>query len=303
MTAIIEEPQDGPIQQIKVLFCLYPGMDTLDFTGPLEIFHTAQHNINDPSTAAFKCIFAGPSEQTESHQGCSFKAHIDYAEAYKRLKEVEVLVVPGGQGNDAILKKHAEPIGLIKAFGELQKKDPSHERTLLSICTGSLLLAKAGVLQGLSATTHPDFYTRLEIVCREASRDAPAPSSERTDVVEERYVVNNGRFDLGENIDENPFVISKQQMVQSNKERRRSSLARKGSNAWMESNTRRESFARRASMKLGGLRVITSGGVTAGLDASLYLVCAMVSEEAAHEVARLLQYTWIKGVVVDALDV
>lgn len=299
MSAIAEEPQDGPIEQIKVLFCLFPGMDALDFTGPLEIFHAAQHNIKDPSTKAFKCIFAGPSELVEAHQGCSFRSHIDYAEAHKRLKEVEVLVVPGGRGTDAVLNGNAEPIKLIKAFGDLQKKDPARERTLLSICTGSLLLAQAGVLQGLSATTHPEYYTKLEIL----SRAAFAVSGERTDVVEERYVVNNGRFDLGENIDENPFVVSKQQLTKSHRDRRRSSVARKGSNAWMESNTRPDSITRRASMKLGGLRVITSGGVTAGLDASLYLVCAMVSEEAATDIANTLQYTWIKGVVVDALDV
>ncbi len=56
-------------------------------------------------------------------------------------------------------------------------------------------------------------------------------------------------------------------------------------------------------MRLGGLRVITSGGVSAGLDAALYLVSALVSEESAVEVARVIQWTWNKGVVVDGLDV
>ena len=73
--------------------------------------------------------------------------------------------------------------------------------------------------------------------------------------------------------------------------------------SWKGSNTRRESIARRAAMRLGGLRVITSGGVSAGLDAALYLISAMVSEPSAVEVARKLQLTWTKGVVVDGLDV
>lgn len=73
--------------------------------------------------------------------------------------------------------------------------------------------------------------------------------------------------------------------------------------SWKGSNTRRESIARRAAMRLGGLRVITSGGVSAGMDAALYLVSAMVSEESANEVARKMQLTWTKGVVVDGLDV
>jgi hypothetical protein len=32
---------------IKVLFTLHPGMDALDFVGPLEVLSHAKHNIND----------------------------------------------------------------------------------------------------------------------------------------------------------------------------------------------------------------------------------------------------------------
>lgn len=73
--------------------------------------------------------------------------------------------------------------------------------------------------------------------------------------------------------------------------------------SWKSSNTAREAIQRRAAMRLGGLRVITSGGVSAGVDAALYLVSAMVSDDCANEVARLMQWTWQKGVVVDGLDV
>jgi hypothetical protein len=73
--------------------------------------------------------------------------------------------------------------------------------------------------------------------------------------------------------------------------------------SWKGSNTQREAIARRAAMRLGGLRVVTSGGVSAGVDAALYLVGALVSNESAEEVARRMQWTWQKGVVVDGLDV
>jgi hypothetical protein len=69
------------------------------------------------------------------------------------------------------------------------------------------------------------------------------------------------------------------------------------------SNSRRESIARRAAMRLGGLRVITAGGNSAGVDAALYLVSAFVDEECANEVARIMQWSWNKGIVVDGLDV
>lgn len=66
---------------------------------------------------------------------------------------------------------------------------------------------------------------------------------------------------------------------------------------------RRESIARRAAMRLGGLRVITAGGNSAGIDAALYLVSALVDDGCAAEVSRIMQWNWSKGVVVDGLDV
>ncbi|TKA77840.1 hypothetical protein B0A49_01448 [Cryomyces minteri] len=288
----IAEGGDASIEVIKVLFTLHPGMDALDFVGPLEVLTWAQHDVKDPATKAFQCTFAAAQEHTTTNQGCTFKAHIDFKEAQKRLKEFDVMVVPGG-GTDEVLKTKSEPLQIIKAFADLQTRDPNRERTLMSVCTGSLFLGHMGILAGLSATTHPDYYTKFEIVCSEAAKRDLA---ERTDVLEERYVVNNLRFDLGENMDENPYIRRRS-------DGRRPSNARKGSNAWRESNTRRESNARRLALRLGGLRVITAGGITSGIDAALYLVGAMVSDDSAQEVARKLQHTWNKGVVVDGLNV
>jgi transcriptional regulator GlxA family with amidase domain len=56
-------------------------------------------------------------------------------------------------------------------------------------------------------------------------------------------------------------------------------------------------------MPVAGMRIITTGGTAAGLDAALYLVGSLVSHESALEVAREMQYTWVKGVTVDAIDV
>jgi putative intracellular protease/amidase len=225
-----------------------------------------------------------------------FKADIDFEDAHEDLEDWDILVIPGG-GIDPVLKANKEPMNLIKAYAELQQKDPSKERTLFSVCTGSLFLAQAGVLQGLAATTHPDYYTKFENLCVEASKRGDL---ERTDVMEERYVVNNARFDLGENLDENPFILDRKPDLSPTG--RRKSIARKGSDAFKLSR-RRESLVKRQNMRLGGLRVITSGGVSAGMDATLYLVAAMVSIDAAHEVARVTQYSWQKGVTVEGVDV
>lgn len=282
---------DNSTPIIKVLFTLHPGMDTLDFVGPLEVLSSARHDINDASTKAFQTVFAAANENTVSAQGASFRAHIDFEEAYERLSEFDILIVPGG-GVEEIIKSKAEPLGLIRAFSDIQKKDPRKERTIMSVSTGSLLLANQGILSGLTATTHPDFFAKFENICSEVATRDLAP---RTDVVEERYVVNNLRFDIGDP-NENPYIRRKS-------DARRPSMGRKGSNAWKESNTRRESNARRASLRLGGLRVITAGAVTAGLDASLYLVSIMVSEESSADIVRVMQYNWSKGIVVDGIDI
>jgi len=286
MSAIREDVNE-PIQ---VLMTMHENMNLLDFAGPLEVLNHAQHDLNNPESKAFDVTFVGPEEHVLTAQGVTLAAHISYKEAHKRLKEFDLLVVPGGKAMD-VLKEQAEPTKLVTAYSEVQAADPAKERTLLAVDTAALFLAQQGLLQGLGATIHPDYYIKLEKECQDA---AAQNLGERTDVMEERYVVNNARFDLGEDVEENPYVFKKG---------RKGSTARKGSLARRESNARYENLVRRKSLKLGGMRVITSGGSVSGIDASLYLVSALVSLECAQEVARLMQYDWVKGVVVDAIDV
>jgi putative intracellular protease/amidase len=225
---------------------------------------------------------------------------MDMEEAHARLEEFDILIIPGGATKEILkpenLKNNApvQPLSLIRAYSNLQQKDPKKERTLFAIGTGSIFLAHEGILNGLSGTTSPndDSLIEFENACTEGARKELA---ERCDVVIERYVVNNLRYDLG-NLDENPYVRRKADAP-------RPSMARKGSNAWKESNTRRESIARRAEIKLGGLRVITTGGITCAIDASLYLVSIMVNDESSAEIAKNMQYEWKKGIVVDGIDI
>ena len=170
-----------------------------------------------PSVAsrAFEITLAGAEPKVLSEQGVIVGSQISFKEAHDRLEDFDVLVISGGN-SAKILETEEEPAGLIVDFSELQKKDPGRERTILSVCTGSLFLAKEGILSGLYATTHPDYLTKFEILCSEA---ATRNLQERTDVVEDaRYVVNNLRFDLGDE-DENPDI------------RRKSDSGRRPSNA------------------------------------------------------------------------
>ena len=239
-----------------------------------------------------------------------------------RLTEIDLLIIPGG-GHEKILKAKAQqPLALIKKYVEVQTKDPTRERSIMGVCTGAFFLAEAGILSGLAATTHPDYYTQLEIACQNVTiRDM----AERTDVKEERYVVNNLRFEIGDP-DENPYIMTRKEYKEY--KRRKSSFAnptspieengngngegadfaplsnpRKGSTSWKASNTRRESALKRSKLKLGGLRVMTTSGVTSGIDGALYMVGALVSEDAADEVARIMCHKWNKGMVCGGTDV
>ena len=40
----------------------------------------------------------------------------------------------------------------------------------MSIGKGSLAIAQAGLLRDMAATTHPDYYTKVEIICQDAAR-------------------------------------------------------------------------------------------------------------------------------------
>lgn len=167
-----------------------------------------------PASKAFDITIASAEPKVMSNQNVFVGSQISFKEAYDQLEEYDMLVVIGGNTAE-ILKTKAEPIGIIQKFSELQKANPIRERTLLSICAGALFLAELGILAGLSATTHPDQITAFENLCSHA---ATRDLDERTDVIEDaRYVVNNLRFDLGDE-DDNPYI-------------RRKSDARRPSNA------------------------------------------------------------------------
>ena len=142
-----------------------------------------------------------------SDQGVIVSTQISWKEAHERLEEWDVVVVLGGNTSRILKSNENEPLPLIKAYAELQEKDPSRERTLLSICTGALFLARQDILLGLAATTHPDFMTTFENECSQA---VVRTGDKRTDVHEDaRYVVNNLRFDVG---DDDPYVKTKEEL-------------------------------------------------------------------------------------------
>jgi cyclohexyl-isocyanide hydratase len=117
-----------------VVFALYPRITQLDFTGPFEVLA----RLPDA-----RCVLASVGGgELLADRGLTFSG-------LQRLDEVEecaLLCVPGGFGTVAALDDAAY-LGAIRRLG-------TRARYITSVCTGSLLLAAAGLLRGKRAACH-----------------------------------------------------------------------------------------------------------------------------------------------------
>lgn len=117
-----------------VVFALYPRITQLDFTGPYEVF------IRVPGA---RCVLASVEGGiVEADGGLTFTGA-------RRLEEIEscaLLCVPGGLGTVQALEDRRYVAELRRLAGSA--------RYVTSICTGSLLLAAAGLLTGKRAACH-----------------------------------------------------------------------------------------------------------------------------------------------------
>lgn len=117
-----------------VVFALYPNITQLDFTGPYEVL---------ARLPGARCILASVSGGTiEAAGGMAFSG-------VRNLKDVEscaLLCVPGGFGTIQALEDRHYLAELRRLAGPA--------RYVTSVCTGSLLLAAAGLLTGKRAACH-----------------------------------------------------------------------------------------------------------------------------------------------------
>ncbi|MFJ8630060.1 GlxA family transcriptional regulator [Streptomyces sp. NPDC093568] len=130
--------------QRTVLFVLFDAVQSLDVTGPLEVFAGAEQHT--PGTYRIR---------TASLDGAAVRTSGGLTlvpdEALGDRLAAHTLVVPGGQGT------RSPDSGLVDW---LRAHGPSAER-LVSVCTGAVLLAAAGLLDGRRATTHWAYCDKL----------------------------------------------------------------------------------------------------------------------------------------------
>jgi transcriptional regulator GlxA family with amidase domain len=151
-----------------VAIFIFDEVEVLDFCGPFEVFSLAGR-LND--AAAFNVYtVAEELRPVRARGGLSVNPHHTLADC----PPPDIVVVPGGYG--ARREQFNQPvldwIAACAQRGEL----------MLSVCTGALLLGRAGLLDGLQATTHHAAFDLL--------RDA-APHAT---IKEDDRVVDNGNI-------------------------------------------------------------------------------------------------------------
>ena len=139
-TPTTDRMDETTVESITIV--LYDGFDELDAIGPYEVFENAAESGADFDTEL--CTLEPASTVTASH-GLT-------VEPDGILENPDLAVVPGGGWND-----RAEHGAWAEAHGTLPDELARRHRdgaVLASVCTGGMILAGAGLLDGRSATTH-----------------------------------------------------------------------------------------------------------------------------------------------------
>ncbi|RFU83154.1 GlxA family transcriptional regulator [Streptomyces triticagri] len=135
-----------PSPQGTVLVLLFDDVQSLDLTGPIEVFTGAGHAVGAPDTYRVRTAsLDGAPVRTSS--GLTLVPDLALADA----PAARTLVVPGGRGT-----RDPDP----RLVEWLREEGPRAER-LVSVCTGAILLARAGLLDGHRATTHWAYCDKL----------------------------------------------------------------------------------------------------------------------------------------------
>jgi len=151
-----------------VAILLFDEIEVLDFAGPFEVFAVTNELSDDQF---FRVVTVATEKKTiRARNGLS----VNPDHAFADCPPPNILIVPGGFGTRALLKN--QPVlDWIKSINTTAE-------IVASVCTGSVVLGRAGLLDGLKATTHHECFDLLR-------EHAP-----RTTVVETDRFIDNGRI-------------------------------------------------------------------------------------------------------------
>ncbi|HIG44582.1 MAG: DJ-1/PfpI family protein [bacterium] len=185
---------------------LYPGFELLDMFGPLEMFTTLPPEMLQVVMVAQHKgpVTAGSMSQAPMP---SVIAEYDFTDA----PQLDLILLPGGMGTIPELENEV----LLQFLRERAAK----AQITSSVCSGSALLARAGILDGRRATSNKQFFSLA------------VSSSDKVEWVERARWVDDGN-------------------------------------------------------------VVTSSGVSAGMDMALAIIARLFGNETAEKISNGAEYTW-----------
>ena len=156
----------GP-EPLQIGMVVYPGLTLLDLIGPQTAL--GMHGVTH--------LVAERLEPVQSDSGIALIPTTTYEQC---PKDLDVLFVPGGMGT-------ADAMEDVRLLAFLRSRAAT-ARYVTSVCSGSLILAAAGLLQGYRATTH---WTSLDVLA------AFGVSAEPARVVRDRNRLTGGGVTAG----------------------------------------------------------------------------------------------------------
>ena len=197
----------------NVAILIFNDVEVLDFAGPFEVFSITGKRKDDSLFNVYTVAEASP---VLARNALSINPHY----TLENCPQPDILLVPGGGGYHA----DGTPYGTRREIDNqplldwIKRCSRSTEK-LLSVCTGALLLAKIGLLEGMVATTHQGAIAQLTEMLSPAQ------------VHPEARIADNGH-------------------------------------------------------------IVLSGGISAGIDMSLYVVAQLLGLQQAVETASYMEYDW-----------
>ena len=137
----LRAPETG---SIPVAFAVSDGAVVIDFCGPWEVFQDVNLPSRKDTSPAFQLYTVAESTTPITTSG-GMKIIPSYT--FENAPQPKIIVIPAQSGNPAMIRW-------------IQKSFPGTDVTM-SVCTGAFVLARTGLLDGKSATTHHGAYNRF----------------------------------------------------------------------------------------------------------------------------------------------
>lgn len=153
---------------MRIAIALFEDAEELDWAGPWEVLATWALHWPDDGVEVLTVA------ETDDPVRCAKGLRVLADCTWEQLGQVDVLVYPGGVGTRAQLSQ--------EHIRERMRSRAADGTLMTSVCTGSLVFADAGLLDGRPATTH---WGALELL---------ATLGERIDVRPDARFVDDGEI-------------------------------------------------------------------------------------------------------------